>query len=65
VRTEPYPRLVSVRREGSHNTEPEGSTPSHSLSNMLFSDIYIGLDALIKGEFMRLGQGGYAAADEP
>jgi len=32
---------------------------------MLFSGIYIGLDALIKGEFMRLGQGGYAAADEP
>jgi hypothetical protein len=32
---------------------------------MLFSGIYIGLDALIKGEFMRLGQGGYATADEP
>jgi hypothetical protein len=31
---------------------------------MLFSGIYSGLDALIKGEFMRLGQGGYAAADE-
>jgi hypothetical protein len=32
---------------------------------MLSSGIYIGLDALIKGEGMRLGKGGYAAADEP
>ncbi len=30
-----------------------------------FSGSNVGLDALIKGEFMSLGKSGYAAADEP